>query len=345
MAIIRPIRFEDLDVFTNFAFTATAGITSLPKNQELLKQKIEKSLFSFDADLSFPKDESYLFVLENLENKSVSGVSGICSKSGVEEPKYYYQIETIDKEALGLPIPREMAILKPTHLSNGPTEIGSLFLDPFVRKEGYGRLLSLSRFLFAACFPQRFDPVIIANMRGFSDKGEAVPFWEDFGRCFVDLEFLDLMKLLEKGKSFIPYILPEYPVYVSLLTKKAQESIGKVHENTKPAFNMLMQEGFTRSDYIDVFDGGPMITAPCKEIRAIKESRLAKIHEIVKEEVLSPLFIICNNRLDFKACYGTLEIDSDFNAIIPFSIAKALHLKKGDIFRYVDASPRKLKEP
>lgn len=341
MHVIRPITLSDLDALTNFAFMARVGITSMPKNRELLKKKIESSLTSFAANISEPKAEIYLFVLENTEKGDIGGVSGIFSKTGVDEPKYYYQIDIVHKEGLGLPVPKEIRVLKPINFHNGPSEIGSLYLDPYFRKEGLGRLLSLSRFLFASCFPERFDDVIIAEMRGDIDKSNTSPFWEGFGRNFLDMEFIDLMQLLEKGKSFIPRILPDFPVYITLLPKKTQETIGKVHDNTKPALNMLVQEGFTRSNYIDIFDAGPMITARREEIRTTKVSKLAKVHEMTTQSVSSDLFIICNNRLDFRACYGNLIMTSEYNAILPAYVTEGLNLKEGDIFRYVAAAPKK----
>lgn len=341
MYVIRPIRLEDLDAFTNFAFTANFGITSMPKNRILLKKKIENSLSSFSTELTEPKNESYLFILENIENKCVGGVSGIFSKTGVHEPKYYYQIDSIHKEDLGLPIPKEMSILKPINFQHGPSEIGNLFLDPYYRKEGLGRLLSLSRFLFAACFPERFDSVIVADMRGLIDKNNIAPFWEGFGQKFLNLDFPSTMQLLEKDKSFVPRILPDFPVYIDLLSEKTRQAIGSVHENTKPALNMLIQEGFTITNYIDIFDAGPMVEAVIKEIRSIKESRLAKVHEMTTDEVHSEQYIICNDRIDFRACYGNLIITSDYDALLPASVVQALNLKIGDIFRYMAASPKK----
>jgi|694.fasta_scaffold45851_2 arginine N-succinyltransferase len=344
MFIIRPIRLTDLDAYTNFAFMANVGITSMPKNRELLKKNIEESLASFAPAINSPKNENYLFALEKMNNGDIGGVSAIYSKSGVEEPKYYYHIDTLHKEGLGLPVPKNIKILKAVNIHNGPSEIGSLYLDPYFRKEGLGRLLSLSRLLFAACFPERFDDVIVADMRGYIDKSNTAPFWEGFGRHFLDLEFPALMQLLEKGKSFIPRIIPDYPAYISLLPKKIQEAIGKVHDNTKPALNMLVQEGFIRSDYIDIFDAGPMITARREEIRCVKESHLAKVREITSEDIPSEKYIICNNRIDFKACFGHLEVSSDFGARLAVSVAEVLDLKIGDIFRYVSASPKKLSE-
>lgn len=339
--VIRPINWNDLDAFTSFALMARVGITSMPKNRDLLRKKIETSLCSFAAEISEPKKESYLFVLENMHSGETGGVCGICSKTGVTEPKYYYQVDIIHKEAMGLPVPKQIHVLRPINFHNGPTEIGNLYLDPHFRKEGLGRLLSLSRFLFIACFPDRFDDVVVAEMRGDIDKNNTSPFWEGFGRHFLDMEFPELMHLLEKGKGFIPRILPDFPVYISLLSKQTQEAIGKVHENTRPALNLLNQEGFKHSDYIDIFDAGPMITARQESIRTIKESKLANVHEIKEGPIESELFILCNNQIDFRACYGKLQIAAEDNVIISPSVAEALKVKTGDLIRYVTADRKK----
>ena len=51
----------------------------------------------------------------------------------------------------------------------GTAELCSLFLHPDWRRDGNGSLLSKSRFLFLAEFPEYFSPRVIAEMRGVSD--------------------------------------------------------------------------------------------------------------------------------------------------------------------------------
>src|SRR5260370_21373981 len=66
----------------------------------------------------------------------------------------------------------------------GLSEVCTLSLRPEFRRPGRGLLLSLSRFLFMSCFPQRFDERVIAELRGFTNKGGLSPFWQAIGRHF-----------------------------------------------------------------------------------------------------------------------------------------------------------------
>ena len=66
--------------------------------------------------------------------------------------------------------------------------------------------------------------------------------------------------------------MPKYPIYVSLLSKQAQAVIGKVHEKTKPALQLLEQEGFICRGYVDIFDAGPTVEANLKHIRTAQMS-------------------------------------------------------------------------
>ncbi len=338
--VIRPITSNDLDTVINFAFQSSAGITSMPKNSSILQKKVEHSLESFSKKITKPEHETYLFALEETETKTIGGICSVISKVGVGTPLYFYQIDCIYKKVEGLAIPPKISFLKPINFTNGPSEICMLYLDPSFRKEGLGRLLSLSRFLFIATFPERFEDKIIAEMRGSIDKNDLAPFWEGVGRHFLDLNFLELMKLLEQGKSFIPHILPDYPIYIDLLPRDIQETIGTVHIKTKPALNMLLYEGFKFSECIDLFDGGPMIHAYKNEIRSIKESRQAKVVDVC-DHLEGKTFLASNQVLDFRACYSTIKQNGSDEVIIPKDTAEVLKLKIGDPLRYTELNSTK----
>lgn len=215
------------------------------------------------------------------------------------------------------------------------SEICSLYLSPNYRHSGIGRLLSLSRFLFIANFPKRFSPKIFAEMRGYIDENKVSPFWQGVGSHFIDTTFETLMALRDEGKFDLSLTLPLYPIYVELLPHSVQNVIGKVHNETKPALQMLMQEGFTLSNEFDICDGGPKIQASTKKIRGVKASIKDKIIDITNELPDAPKYIVANNRLEFRACYSSVHRDKKGGVIIPTKTAKALELNIGDTVRYV----------
>lgn len=334
MIIIRPIKGKDTEAFIEIAFTAGIGMTSMPKNRESLKNKIIESEKAFTE--SPPSDAvTYLFVLEDLDTGKIEGTCGIIAKTGIQTPILFYRMEnsTIHK-GIGTSIKR-MPTLRVVQHHNYWSEICSLYLSPNYRHSGIGRLLSLSRFLFIAAFPKRFSSKIFAEMRGFSDENNRSHFWHGIGSHFIDTSFETLMALRDEDKFDLSLALPMHPIYVELLPQSVQESIGKVHNETKPALQMLMQEGFTLSNEFDVCDGGPKIEVMTRKIRCIQACNKDKVVDFTHDLLDTPKYILANNNLNFKACYSPVHKILKRGVVIPIKVAKTLELNIGDTIRYV----------
>src|SRR5262249_22653987 len=157
---------------------------------------------------------------------------------------YAYRIEKAVHESDVLKVRKEVPFLKLVTEHNGPCEIGSLFLAPSYRRDGNGRFLSLVRFLFMAEQPKRFDPVVIAELRGVIDDLGHSAFWDALGRHFFEVEYPTADYLSMVNKKFIADLMPSHPIYIPLLPKEAQAVIGQVHEQTRPALKILEDEGF-----------------------------------------------------------------------------------------------------
>src|SRR5260221_5453801 len=170
MIVIRPIQLDDLDVLVALASTAGYGLTTLPHDRELLRKRILKSLRSFRDMCDTPAGEAFFFVAEDLATGRVVGTSRIVSKVGGFQPFYGYRLETSVHESTVLGVHKEIPTLHLVAEHNGPAEIGSLFLAPERRRDGTGRVLSLSRFLFMAQHPACFDPTVVAELRGVIDE-------------------------------------------------------------------------------------------------------------------------------------------------------------------------------
>ncbi len=333
MFVIRPVKVSDTQNFIDLVIMMHAGITSLPKDIDILNSKIENSVNAFLTDLWAPNDETYLFVLENIESKSLGGVCGIYSKTGVEQPVYHY---TIEEEVhlngtVKLPIQK---ILIAKSYTKGPSENCSLFLHPRYRRDGLGKLLSLSRLLFMASNRKRFDDIIIANLRGVFKKNGKSIFWEEIGRHFLDVEYETLQQRILEDPELIPALLPKHPIYLSLLSDELRSIIGQPHKNSAPALNMLMNEGFTFSNKIDPFDGGPAATAFIDQVNFIKHSDVAEVSSIKSESKTDEKVVVCNNRTDFRATYAHINPSVDGKTHISRKVARALEVDVGDTIRY-----------
>lgn len=347
MLVIRPTREGDLDALETFALTAYTGITSLPKDRDLLRKKIAASKEAFSREVVHPRDEAYYFILEDEDNETFAGTSGIYGRSGWNQPLYFYRIETEMRQSDDRGRMRELKLLRPVHYQPGPTELVSLYLMPDYRKGGLGRLLSLSRLLFMACHPQRFTKTVMAQMRGVIEKNYYSPFWQHIGRCFLHIDFAEAMRRLSlEGKDFIPECLPEHPIYVDLLDPEAQRVIGKAHPNTRPALAFLEKEGFSFANEVDVFDAGPKILAERDEIRTIRELQRVEVGEVVDREVDSQRFLISNMGLkNFRACFGHIQINPDSGkAILSRDVAEALRIDSGNTIQYVSPFPKLIEQ-
>jgi arginine N-succinyltransferase len=276
--------------------------------------------------------EYYLFVLADTETREILGTSGIHARVGGFDPFYSYEIhhKTFAHEPLGVRKQIAELHLKKTH--RGPSEIGSLFLRADARSSGLGRLLSLSRLLFMAAFPRRFARHVLAQMRGYSDAAGRSPFWESVGRHFFEKDYHTADFLSGLGnKDFIADLMPEHPIYLTLLPPEVQTVIGRVHPETEPALGMLKQEGFTETGEVDIFDAGPIVRAEIAKLRTVVASKVAKVAAILDEEPDRPPRLVANRSLDFRCCLASVEEHEDGAVSISRAVAIALGVAKGGV--------------
>lgn len=341
MLLIRPIQDRDLDALMEMLEHAGHGLTSLPKDPVVLKRRIKTSIRSFsEEEITKPAGEDYLFIMEDLFTGELVGVSSIVSKIGGFEPFYFYRHEETECHSESLGRTKKFTTLHCEKIHAGPSEICSLFLTPKSRNSKNGRLLSLSRFLYAANDLTRFEKQVIAEMRGRVDESGYSPFYEAVGKKFFDIEFTDADYLSMKSKSFIEELLPDFPIIVDLLPKAARDVVGQVHPNTEPAKSILEKEGFVSSGLVGIFEPGPVLKADLAQVRAVKESKTAIVTEIL-EKVDGDISIISTTQTDieFKACMGPIELNDDKVKINQVT-ATALKVRIGDTIRYVDFRPK-----
>ncbi|HEY5552859.1 MAG TPA: arginine N-succinyltransferase, partial [Opitutaceae bacterium] len=246
------------------------------------------------------------------------------------DPFYSYEIQqkTFAHEPLGIRKQVAELHLKKTH--KGPSEIGSLFLRADARKGGFGRLLSLSRFLFMSAFPKRFDRHALAEMRGYSDASGRAPFWESVGRHFFEKDYHTADFLSGLGnKDFIADLMPEHPIYITLLPPDVQAVIGRVHLETEPALAMLRQEGFAETGEVDIFDAGPLMRVEIAKIRTVSASKVAKVASLLNDEPPSPARLVANRSLDYRCCLASVAGHEDGTVSLSRAAASALGVAEG----------------
>ncbi len=354
MYFVRPVELEDLEQVHKLALKTGPGMTNFPKDISLLESKLRNSVNSFSINPTRPGAESYMFVLQSLENGQIVGTSEIHSKIGGFEPFYSYVVEKTLHKSKELNFEKEFEVLKLTMEHNGPSEICTLFIDPDFRGKGLGRLMSLSRFLFLADNRKRFEDVMIADMRGVIDKKGYSPFWEHVLSHFFEMDYNKADLLSATDKKFIADLMPKHPIYTQILPEEVKEVIGKVNEATEPDLKFLYQEGFRFDGHVDIFDAGPRLDCKVDDIRTIKESTVSKIINVVKDTKLhipgdgdlrkvdkSKLYILSNMQNEFRAKIEILESQPGDTIDISYKAAKALDLKPEDKIRSSPLFPKK----
>lgn len=337
MNVIRPIRHSDFTALQEMAVESGVGFTSLPVNDDLLRSKITRSEQSFAKTVKQPGSEGYLMVLEEAHSGAILGTSAIEAAVGTDDAFYNYHLGKVVHASRELDVYNTVDILTLSNDYTGVSELCTLFLRENARKNGNGRLLSKIRFLFMMEHQQRFADDIIAEMRGVSDENGKSPFWAWLEEHFFSMDFPTADYLTGIGnKVFIAELMPKYPIYVSLLSKRAQAVIGKVHEKTKPALKLLEQEGFSSRGYVDIFDAGPTVEASLKHIRTAQASMRLPLKIDNQAAANGWQHLVINTSVqDFRGIMTTLAIDhQQQQVVLSQQAADALGVVNKDIVRF-----------
>jgi len=139
------------------------------------------------------------------------------------------------------------------------------------------------------------------------DEAGHAPFWDALAGKFFGMSFAEADEFNGvHGTKFIADLMPRSPIYVALLTDEAKNVIGQPHPSGRAALRMLESEGFNFDRYIDIFDGGPTVTARTDDIRTIRESREDVIAEI-GDGGPSKVLAAAGRLKDFRACCASVK--------------------------------------
>jgi arginine N-succinyltransferase len=278
MLIIRSVEASDLDSI--YELSLLMNFINLPQDQEALNDKIKSSIESFKNPSPVLWKNHYIFVIEDLEEKKVIGVSMIHAQHGTEEePHFYLKVGREKKYSETLRSGFIHGTLKLGIETDGPTEIGGLVLMPEYRQSPLkiGKVLSYVRFLYLGLHPENFKKEIHAELLPPFDSEGNSPLWEAIGRRFTNMNYHEADLLSRTNKEFILTFYPREKIYETLLPMEARSAIGEVGKETKPVKRMLEAIGFKYTKQVDPFDGGPHYRAKLKDIKVIKKMFNGKI--------------------------------------------------------------------
>jgi arginine N-succinyltransferase len=297
---MRAARASDLPALYEMAKLTGGGFTNLPPDRKSLRAKLERSAEAFARDDDVLSDDLFVLVLENVATGEVRGTCQLFGQVGTSWPFYSYRIGALTQHSKELNRTFRADMLTLSTDLEGSSEVGGLFLHPGERAGGLGLLIARSRYLFIRRHRARFADRILAELRGVIDEAGGSPFWDGVAGRFFGMNFQEADQFNAiNGNQFIADLMPKHPVYTAMLPETARAAIGLPHPSGRAAMRMLENEGFHWESYIDIFDGGPTMTARTDGVRSVRDAR-----EIVLSEVTGEGVIVSSGRLsEFVACY------------------------------------------
>ncbi len=330
---VRPARADDFTAIYEMAKLTGGGFTNLPADKSALVEKLARSQAAFTKGETKPGDDLYVFVLEDPEAGLIRGTCQIFSMVGQRQPFYSYRISTLTQQSpeLGRTFRAEMLSL--TTDFEGCSEVGGLFLHPAERAGGLGVLLARSRYLFIKLHRARFADRLLAELRGVIDESGGSPFWDAIAGRFFGMSFQEADAFNGvHGTQFIADLMPKTPIYTAMLPESARCVMGVPHPSGRAALRMLEAEGFRFENYIDIFDGGPTVSAPIDQLRTVRESRELTFMGTHEDEGGATMLLGAGALGDFASCYGRPHIGPDETATLDAGSAKLLGIARGDTF-------------
>lgn len=276
--VMRAAGPRDLDGFKQLREIAGAGFTSLMLDDAAMAKKLALSEESFGKAVTTPGAERYFIALEHIETGALAGCAGVKATIGETPPFFNFRMITEAQSSQVVNRRFDLTVLIGVNDFTGCSEVGSLFVRPEHRANGIGRALAQCRYMLMAAAPQRFNDRVVSELRGVVHPDGTSPFWEAVGRHFFRMDFAEADKLsATTDNQFILDLTPQHPIYVDLLPEAARAVVGKCHKDGEGAQRLLEWEGFTFSNVIDIFDGGPLMSAPRDHIRTKREAKRVRL--------------------------------------------------------------------
>jgi arginine N-succinyltransferase len=330
---IRPARNDDFQQLYEMAKLTGGGFTNLPPDKGALVDKLVRSETAFAKEADAQGDDLFVLMLENVETGQVRGTCQLFGQVGTEWPFYSYRISTLTQTSKALGKTFRAELLNLVTDFEGSSEVGGLFLHPGERAGGLGLLLARSRYLFIRRHRPRFGDRILAELRGVIDEAGGSPFWDAIAGKFFGMDFRQADEFnAMHGTQFIADLMPKTPIYTAMLPESARSVMGVPHPSGRAAMKMLERENFRYDGYIDIFDGGPTMSALTDQVRTVREAKELTLSGISDEMDTETLMVAAGKLHDFVACYGHVGLNGDGSATLDSASAELLRVKPGDEF-------------
>lgn len=329
--VMRAAGLDDLPALDAMARSTGGGFVNLPPDRDKLRDRLTAAIAAFGREQGQPDDDRFLFVLE--DGADACGTCQIFARVGGSTPFYSYRIDRHSAWCAGLDRAIESDQLTICTDHHGCSEVGGLFLRADARAAGAGALLARSRYLFIAMHRARFADTTIAELRGVVDEDGGAPFWDGIAARFFGIGFAQADAFnAANGTHALAEMMPRTPVLLAMLDPRARDVVGVPHPSGRPAMRLLEKEGFRHDHYIDLFDGGPTVTAATDDIATIRAARTATVRATTVTGG-APVIVASGRLAAFRCCFGTVAPHGDGIAIDPVAAA-ALGVAIGDTLTY-----------
>lgn len=323
VAVLRMVTAADIDGVLSLAAAGGSGLTNLPPDRDMLVSRIAASERAI-ADAGAREAGAAIMLVAEREGRIVA-VSGIFPRVGAEWPFYSYRLTRQANRSPAVGRVKAQTLLNLVNDFDGEAEVGMLFVDPAMRGGALGTLAARGRYLFIAAHRDWFGRRVMAELRGWQDADRRSPVWEAIGRHFYDMDFHEADRTgALNGNQFIADLGPRYPLYLSLMPAAAQAALGQPHDDGRPAFEMLIAEGFLAGDYVDIFDGGPTVVADIDAVKTVREAVRVTMSGVAAGGTRS--LVAVGTGAAFRVARGDVAADG----CVDPALARALGLEIGD---------------
>jgi arginine N-succinyltransferase len=350
MYVVRPVALADIAALEVLVAGAAQGVHTLPRGHEKVTRAVERSIASFAAEVDIQGEESYVFVLESVDEASgegesdlreIIGTATIFATAGTNGTYFAFRNDVVQHVSRDLNISHNVHALTLCSELTAYSQLASFYVKESENAESENAnadvieaaaLLSRARLLFAAIAPHRFNDRFFVSLAGMTENHGESPFWNALGRKFFQMDFLDAERLIEgaRNRTLIVELMPPYPVYVPLLPGNAQAAMGQVHPDGALAFSLLTKEGFEADDYVDIFDGGPILLAHKKTLRTLQNRSLRNV-EIGVPVAPQTRMLSNHQQHSFRAIHANCDLTEPDIVCMTAQVAQILGVVQGDL--------------
>jgi arginine N-succinyltransferase len=336
MYVVRPVELGDVAALESLAAVSMPGVHTLPRTRDKIEASVERSVASFAAHVDIPSEETYQFVLQELAGGRIVGTAAIHASAGSNGTYFAFRNDVIQQVSRDLNISHSVHALTLCSELTASSQLSGFYLRNRETAGVEAALLSRARLLYAVLAPHRFGDRFFVPLAGVTDSEGHSPFWNALGRKFFKMDFLEAERIIggARNRTLIVELMPHYPVYVPLLPGDAQAAMGQIHPSGQLAFKLLTEEGFEADEYIDIFDGGPILQAHRNSLRSFCGATVRTVASAGRgpaPESLVTYAVAASNERDFRAVIASCApVETGETIGLPRDAQQALNVAPGE---------------